>query len=264
MLVAGIFWAYVIGSLVDVVAVSSKLQNEYVTRMDEANQLIKNFQSATLPDSVTGSTAGVIASKRIRRFLTNQKEHSTKNWMDQGNSLSISEEYPTLDLLSPELRKVCALHLTHSYLEQIPYISSKYLSSDDQAEVALQCRILEFAAGEHFSSHPELGRGIIIFKQGFGFSSRNISRKNFTWTKSMQGHPLDVNEVLVEDEYCKENHLNYHFVNFAKVLFIPRSAIINALEKNPPAWKESARWRYFRAALVLKSLQVTDTLVEVV
>lgn len=264
MLCAGIFWAYVIGSLVDVVAVSSKLQNEYVARMDQANQLVKNFQDSKLPESVTGTTTGVKASKRVRRFLTNQKEHSTKNWMDEGNSLTLAEEFPTFDLLSPELRRQCALHLTHAFLETVPYLSSKYLSADDQAEVALQCRTLEFAAGEHFSSHPELGRGILIFKQGFGFSSRNLVTKYSVWTKSQKGHALDMNEVLVEDGYCKEKQLVYHFINFTKILFLPRSVIMSTLQKNPVAWKECARWRYFRAALVLESLKVADTLMEVV
>jgi hypothetical protein len=264
MLCAGIFWAYVIGSLVDVVAISSKLQNEYVTRMDEANQLVKNFQDSELPESVTASTTGIKTSKRVRRFLTNQKEHSTKNWLDNGNSLTLSEAFPTLDHLSPELRKVCALHLTHSFLETVPYLSSKYLSSDEQAEIAFQCRTLEFAAGEHFSSHPEFGRGILIFRQGLGFTSRNLIAKSLTWTRGLKGRALDVNEVLVEDEYYKAKQLVYHFIYFTKVLFVPRSAIMNILEKNSVAWKQSARWRYFGAALVLESLKDADTLVEVV
>jgi hypothetical protein len=258
MLCAGIFWAFVIGSLVDVVAVSSKLQNEYVTRMDEANQLVKNFQDSKLPESVTGST--IQASKRVRRFLTNQRDYSTKNWLDEGNNMTLSEAFPTLNLLSPELRRVCALHLTHSFLETVPYLSSKYLSPDEQAEIALQCMTLEFAAGERFSSHPVFGRGIIIFTRGLGFTTRTLIKKSFTWTRGLKGHALDVNEVLVEDEYHKEKQLVYHFVNFTKVLFIPRSAIMNILEKNAVAWKQCARWRYFGAALVLESLKDADTL----
>jgi hypothetical protein len=176
----------------------------------------------------------------------------------------LSEAFPTVDHLSPELRKVCALHLTHAYLETIPYLSSKYLSPDEQAEVALQCRTLEFAAGEHFSSHPEFGRGILIFRQGLGFTSRNLIAKSLTWTRGLKGRALDVNEVLVEDEYYKAKQLVYHFIYFTKVLFVPRSAIMNILEKNSVAWKQSARWRYFGAALVLESLKDADTLVEVV
>jgi hypothetical protein len=264
MLCAGIFWAFVIGSLVDVVAVSSKLQNEYVTRMDKANQLVKNFQDSKLPETVTGSSTGLETSKRVRRFLTNQRDHSTKNWLDEGNSMTLSEAYPTLDILSPELKRVCALHLTHSFLETVPYLSSKYLSPDEQAEIALQCITLEFGAGEHFSSHPEFGRGILIFTSGLGFTTRTLVKKSFTWTRGLKGHALDVNEVLVEDEYHKEKQLVYHFVNFTKVLFLPRSAIMTIFEKNPVAWKQCARWRYFGAALVLESLKDADNVVEVV
>lgn len=64
-----------------------------------------------------------------------------------------------------------------------------------------------------------------------------------------------MNEVLIEDEYCKEKQMVYHFIYYTKVLFVPRSAIMHMLEKNPVAWKECARWRYFRAALILFSLK---------
>jgi len=178
-----------------------------------------------------------------------------KNSLDEKNALTLSEAYPTLDILSPELRKLCALHLTHTYLETIPYLSSKYLSADEQAEIALQCRTLEFAAGEHFSSHPEFGRGLLIFKNGFAFTSRNLTKTNLNWTRDQGGHAADANEVLVEDEYYKEKQIAYHFISFSKVLFVPRSAIMNALGKNPVAWKECARWRYFRATLILFSLK---------
>ena len=264
MLCSGIFWAYVIGSLVDVVAVASKLQNEYVERMDKANRMVANFEHSKLPESITGSSVDTKPSKRVRRFLTNQRDHCTKNWLDEGSSLALSEEYPTLDILSPELRKVCALNLTHNFLETIPYLSSKYLSPSEQAEIALQCRTLEFAAGEHFSSHPEFGRGILIFRQGLGFTSRNLTRKCFTWTRGIRGHAIDVNEVLVEDEYYKEKQLIYHFVNYTKAIFLPREAIMKVLEKNQRAWKDCARWRYFGATLVLYSLKDAESLVEIV
>ena len=264
MLCSGIFWAYVIGSLVDVVAVASKLQNEYVERMDKANRMVANFENKMLPESVTGSSVDMKPSKRVRRFLTNQRDHCTKNWLDEGSSLALSEEYPTLDILSPELRKVCALNLTHNFLETIPYLSSKYLSPNEQAEIALQCRTLEFAAGEHFSSHPEFGRGILIFRQGLGFTSRNLSQKCFTWTRGLRGHAIDVNEVLVEDEYYQDKQLIYHFVNYTKAIFLPREAIMNVLEQNQRAWKDCARWRYFGATLVLYSLKDAESLVEIV
>jgi hypothetical protein len=265
MICSGIFWAYVIGSLVDVVANSSKLQNEYVSRMDKANRMIKNFvDSDDLSSSGTESSVEWDASKRVRRFLTNQRDHCNKNWLDEGNSLTLSEAYPTLDILSPELRNVCALRLMRNFLDTIPYLSSRYLSPDEQAAVALQCRVLEFSAGERFSSHPEFGRGILIFTQGLAFTSRTLSKKNFTWTKGLKGHALDMNEVLVEDEYYKEKQLFYYFGSYTKVFFLPRLAIMNILERNPVAWKECARWRYFGAALVLDSLKNAESLLAAV
>jgi hypothetical protein len=73
-----------------------------------------------------------------------------------------------------------------------------------------------------------------------------------------------VNEVLVEDEYYQDKHLIYHFVNYTKVLFFPRDAIMKVLEKNPMAWKDCARWRYFGATLVLHSLNVAESRSELV
>jgi len=254
MLCSGIFWAYVIGNLVEIVANASKLSRDSIQRWDDASQMVLDFQAQELPEKITGTSAGVKASNRVRLFLAHERDHCTKNSLDEKNALTLSEAYPTLDVLSPELRKVCALHLTHTYLEIIPYLSSKYLSPDDQAEVALQCRTLEFAAGEHFKSHPAFGRGILIFKHGLGFTSRNQTKSNFSWTRDLGGHAADVNEVLIEDGYCREKQMVYHFIYYTKVLFVPRSAIMNILEKNPVAWKECARWRYFRAALILFSL----------
>lgn len=260
MLCSGIFWSYVIGNLVEIVSNASKLSRDITARTDNASQMVWDFTTQTLPGSVTGSNLDQAqASSRVRRFISNERAFCTKNGLDDKNALTLSEAYPTLDILSPELRRVCALHLTHTYLETIPYLSSKYLSPNEQAEIALQCRTLEFSMGEHFSSHPEFGRGIIIFKHGLGFTSRNLPRTNFTWTRDLAGHAADVNEVLVEDEYCKEKHLIYHFVNYTKVLFVPRDAIMQVLEKNPVAWKDCARWRYFGAALVLYSLKVAES-----
>ena len=255
MLSSGIFWAYVTAVIVEIVTNANKLNRDSIQRWNDASQMVCDFAAQNLPEKMTGTTAGVKASKRVRLFLTDERDHCTRNTLDEKNALTLSEAYPTLDVLSPELRKVCALHLTHTYLETIPYLSSKYLSTDDQAEIALQCRTLEFAAGEHFSSHPEFGRGLLIFKYGLAFTSRTLLKTNLSWPRALGGHAAEVNEVLIEDDYCKEQQLVYHFVSYTKVLFVPRSAIINMLKKNPAAWKESARWRYFRAALILFSLK---------
>lgn len=77
----------------------------------------------------------------------------------------------------------------------------------------------------------------------------------FDGKKEIKDKPIDVDEVLMEDDYFKERQLHYHFVGFTKVFFVPRDAIMRVLEKNEKAWKECARWRYFMAALRLYSLK---------
>ena len=263
-LACGIFWAYVTAIIVELVTNANKLNRDSIRRWNDASQMVCDFTAQKLPEKMTGTTAGKQVSRRVRLFLAEERDHCTRNTLDEKNALTLSEAYPTLDILSPELRKVFALHLTHTYLETVRYLSSKYLCPDDQAEIALQCRTLEFAAGEHFSSHPEFGRGLLIFKYGLAFTSRNLVTPHLkikmAWTRNLGGHAAEKNEVLVEDDYCKEQQLVYHFLSYTKVLFVPRSAIMSMLEKNPVAWKECARWRYFRAALILLSLKKDDEL----
>eukprot|EP00584_Thalassiosira_punctigera_P010985 CAMPEP_0172545316 /NCGR_PEP_ID=MMETSP1067-20121228/15255_1 /TAXON_ID=265564 ORGANISM="Thalassiosira punctigera, Strain Tpunct2005C2" /NCGR_SAMPLE_ID=MMETSP1067 /ASSEMBLY_ACC=CAM_ASM_000444 /LENGTH=538 /DNA_ID=CAMNT_0013332031 /DNA_START=233 /DNA_END=1850 /DNA_ORIENTATION=- len=254
MLMCGIFWAYIIGSLVEVVQSMGSLSQEYISRMNEANQMVKDFTVKELPESVAGATYAR-SSKRVRRFITNQRDVATKHALGAGTT-TLDESYPTLSILSPELRRVCVLHLTHSLLETIPYLSSKYLSPEEQADIALQCVTLEFSSAEKFVSHPNLGRGILIFRRGFATVSRNIISHNFLrWQKDLIDQPINVDEVLVEDDYFRERQLVFHFVGFTKAFFVPRSAIMGVLEKNERAWKECARWRYFTAALVLFSMK---------
>ena len=255
MLICGIFWAYIIGSLVEAVGSMGSVTRDYVERMDRANQMLSDFAVKDMPQSITGATTGMKVSKRVRRFITNQRDKTTKKWLDDHSCLTLTETYPTLSVLSPELQRVCALHLVQPHIEKISYLSSKYLSPEEQAEIALKSVTLEFSSGEKFYAHPELGRGIVIVKQGFGFTTRNEATGNFRWRKGLPNTPVDANEVLVEDEYCREKQLVYHFVGFAKVLFIPRSVIMDVLSKNEQAWKRSARWGYFQASYILHSKQ---------
>lgn len=121
---------------------------------------------------------------------------------------------------------------------------------------------MEFAAGEKFQSHDEYGRGILVFAQGFGIAMRHLSSKDFHMKRSHKNQPIDVDEVLVEDNCFENERLTYHFAGFVKVLFIPRSVIIEVLEKNERAWKDCARWKYLKAALILRSLSVQRTSVD--
>jgi hypothetical protein len=232
------------------------LSKEYFSKMDEANQMVKDFTSKKLPTSVTGSVIeDVKVSKRVRRFITEQRDRATTKAMESQSSELLADKYPTLCILSQELQKVCALHLVHSLIETVPYLSSKYLSPEEQAKIALKSYQLEFAAGETFREHSEHGRGILIFRHGFGFTTRSINSTEHYCRKGRSDHPVDVDEVLVEDEFYSDKQLLYHFAGFTKVFFIPRSVIMDVLGTNERAWKECARWRYFIAAFVLCSLE---------
>lgn len=255
MLLCGVFWAYIIGALVDAVSSMGALSKEYVNKMDEANQMVKDFTVGRLPNHQTVSALeGVKTSKRVRRFITETRDRATTKSLDYEFAETLEEKYPTLGIVSPELKRLCALHLTYTFLETVPYLSSNFLSPEEQANIALNSFQMEFSSGEKFISHKEHGRGILIFRLGFGFTVRRTSTGGISLRKGLTGHPPDVNEVLVDDDYYPERQLVYHFAGFTKVFFIPRSVILETLKNNPRAWKKCARWRYAMAAIILKSM----------
>jgi hypothetical protein len=254
MLACGIFWAYVIGALVDAVSAMGSLSKEYVDKMDLCNQMVRDFTVDRLPQSVTGTPLEEVkVSKRVRRFITESRDKATTKSMDYEFAETLEERYPTLSIVSPELKKLCALHLAHTLIETVPYLSSKFLSSEEQAHIALNSYYQEFCSGEKFKAHSEHGRGILIFRLGFGFTVRKCLNGELRWRKGLNGHPADVDEVLVDDDYYPERQLTYHFAGFTKVFFIPRSVIMEVLEKNPRAWNECARYRFVMASIILKS-----------
>lgn len=259
MLLCGIFWAYVIGNLVEVVTSMGNIHREYTTRLLEANCMLNDFTAKSLPESITGIVEGKKSSKmRIRRFLSDQQyvaKRSNLQTLKSSSVCSLQDAYPTLSILSPELQHLSALHLMYPYLETIPFLSSKYLSPEEQASVALQCVTMEFSKSERFIEHPEYGRGIIIFRRGLAIVSRpNKPIKHDVFSKLLVKCCLDVYEVLVDDDHYKEHRLVHHFLGYSKVLFVPRSVIMAVFEKNKRAWKECARWRYLASSLHLYAL----------
>ena len=257
--VSGIFWAYIIGALVDAVSAMGNLSKEYVDNMDECNQMIRDFTLKKLPISVNGpSMESIKVSKRVRHYITEMRDRATTKSMSFETAETLESKYPTLNMISPELKSLCALHLTHTLIETVPYLSTKYLTAKEQAHIALNSYQLEFSAGEQFKTHKEYGRGIVIFRNGFGFTIRKCASGELRWRKGLCGHPADVDEVLVDDDFCVERQLVYHFVGFTKVFFIPRSVILETLAKNERAWKSSGRWRYASAAIILKFIDKQD------
>ncbi|KAL7513771.1 hypothetical protein ACHAXN_013220 [Cyclotella atomus] len=249
MLICGIFWAYIIGSFVSALASMGSVQEEYQRRLNQANQMIGDFmhQDQTISE-VDQSYKNT--SSRVKRFLTRQRDTTTKKWLDDKAAPTLMDRYPTLEILSPGLQSYCALHLLSPLIEKVPYLSLKHLSREEQAEVAMKTVNLEFSPGERFTHHSELGRGILIFLQGFGMSSRDIDHLSPTWRRCCHTSDPEVKEVLVEDDYYNGMSMVIHFISFSRCLFIPRSAIMDVLERNPVAWRKSARWHYFQGCLI--------------
>jgi hypothetical protein len=249
MLVCGIFWAYIIGSFVSALASMGSVQEEYQRRLNQANQMIGDFMcnDQTLPEV---NQPMKMTSSRVRRFLTRQRDTTTKKWLDDKAAPTLMDRYPTLEILSPGLQSYCALHLLSPLIEKVPYLSLRHLSPEEQAEVAMRTVNLEFSPGERFTHHSELGRGIIIFLQGFGMSSRDIDYISPTWRRCCQTSEVETKEVLVEDDYYNDMGMVTHFISFSRCLLIPRSVIMDVLARNPEAWKRCARWHYFQGCLL--------------
>lgn len=255
MLVSGVFWAYIIGNLVEVVQTISEDKKEFANEMNDANNMLRSFTSKELASA--GNFYAKSTPCRVRRFITQNLKSRVAAPTDS-NTCTLDEAFPTLKILSPELKRICALHLTQGLLETVPYLSTKYLSSEEQADLALQCVAMSFTSAERFASHPALGRGLLIFRQGMAVASREGMADRLHCARNLKDRPIDVDEVLVDDGFCEEYRLAYYFVGFARVFFVPRSAIMSVLQKNKRAWKECARWRYFMASYVLHSFAESE------
>jgi hypothetical protein len=131
----------------------------------------------------------------------------------------------------------------------VPYLSSRFLSIAARSEVALECVFLEFAAGEVIDigrGVGDLGRGIFVIRKGLCLLRTHYSDELAELL--LPGMTCGDGRVLVEDGHpLIKGYL--HVMSFAKVLFIPRRAVLAALAKNPTAWKKCARWKYFIAVL---------------
>jgi hypothetical protein len=242
MLIAGIMWACVIGGLVGVTVAMNARSEIYRERIDQANEMIQNFDAGHVlkgngPDVQAAQDSGDLG-RRIKDYIHNQYVMS-----DHTACVSdLSQTYPVLETLSPDLQRLSALMVFKDDLETVPYLSSRFLSIEARSEVAMECVFLEFAAGEVIDTEKgvgDLGRGIFVFKKGLALFQNHYS---------LPGRPCGDGEVLVEDGHPAVEG-NLYFLNFAKVVFIPRKAVLVALAKHPNAWKECARWIYFLTTL---------------
>mmetsp|Transcript_494 Transcript_494/g.632 ORF Transcript_494/g.632 Transcript_494/m.632 type:complete len:564 (+) Transcript_494:215-1906(+) len=273
MLVSGVFWAYAIGNIINILQHVNSSEEVYKKRMDSANVFINSF-APTDPnggadyregDSVTfaptdssrdpayGVGDSDMLALRIRRFLTAQYNKTSRQHPNcDFNSKKLEEIFPVIEHFSPELRRFSSLHLHRGALETIPYLSSKYLSPSEQSEVAFKCVYLEFARGDTFYSHDIYGKGIMVMKTGFCTASRKSKPGQQRWYTRRK--PIGINDVLVESDFIQRfEQRRLLFYSYSLVLYIPRSVILEVLEKRPDIWKDCARWRYLQACLLKRA-----------
>mmetsp|Transcript_26213 Transcript_26213/g.56279 ORF Transcript_26213/g.56279 Transcript_26213/m.56279 type:complete len:418 (-) Transcript_26213:3523-4776(-) len=257
MLLSGLFWAFTIGNLVSIVDHMNSVRNQYKKNLDQANTLIGSFSQATAgpPDKQADVGVGdpAVIGRRIRKFVTSQFDGTILNRPTECNSPYLDQVFPTLQSLSFELRRLASLHLMRKYLQMVPYLSSKYLSPEEQSNLAFKCRLMEFSVAEEFVKHPQYGRGVMILRRGMIVGTVGSHGVNAPVDFHTYGidDPIAVNNALVEDSVFKNGHLPmYRFVSYSVIVFISQSVIYEVLNANKTAWKNCARWKYLQACLL--------------
>jgi hypothetical protein len=249
-------WAYVIGGLVGVASGMNVRAEAYRTRIDQANELIQEFED---PDEINEADDVGIQSKQVAKHI--RKYIHKQFTMSKGEACmnTIPGFFPVFETLTPELQKASSVLLVNRYLKVVPYLSSKYMSSEDQSIVAMQSIDLEFASGETIdiqSPVEGLGRGVYIFRGGCAFanshSQKSVSKVEFSKISLITaGMCYGEDKVLLEDDNKAAQGM-LKFLTFSQVVFIPREAVLDALKKSEKAWKDCARWIYVRALLLAK------------
>eukprot|EP00590_Aulacoseira_subarctica_P006605 CAMPEP_0172435352 /NCGR_PEP_ID=MMETSP1064-20121228/71131_1 /TAXON_ID=202472 /ORGANISM="Aulacoseira subarctica , Strain CCAP 1002/5" /LENGTH=473 /DNA_ID=CAMNT_0013183655 /DNA_START=590 /DNA_END=2008 /DNA_ORIENTATION=- len=237
MLMSGICWAYIIGGLVGIAAGLGKRDDIYGTRLDQAGELIKDFVAKGNESDNTYDSLKLECSKSIHSYIHTQTDRS-----QQTASIStLIEAYPVLDSLPPELQRISCLLVTRKYLEVIPYLSSKYLTVEEQSGVAVQCAFVDFPSREcvrPVQSVGRLGAGALVVVSGLaGFF--NEKRKMYSFIGS--GMPFGENDILLDNESNDAGN-ELRFLTFSRAVFIPKKAILDALKGSKAAWKGCARW----------------------
>ena len=238
-----------------------EVKNErFRERIDEANNLISIFMPEEktrrrhrnkMDDPKLDEKKQI--AKRIRRYIYTQSERPRSTFQ---YACTLDKRFPVLESLSPELQRSASLMGAQRYLEKIPYLSSRFLSSDEQSLVARQCIILEFPVGEVFRMDQGVdgfGRGILVQANGLAWRSSQLKGLMSIVSRGVIGD----GRVLLEDGHPGTKGV-VHCLSFSLVAFIPRQAILSALARNPTAWMECARWKYLGACLVAKATRSRD------
>ena len=258
MLLAGIFWAYIIGGLVSVAAGMHHKVEQYGIRLDQANELIQEFVETDdsshdeEEDDPKYRFSKKAVSKRIKCYIHNQFSRSHR----QACSSNLFQSFPVLETLTPELQRNGSLLVMKKYLEIVPYLSSKYLTMEEQSVIAMQCSFVEFATGEAVWPRVgvgHLGSGVLVLDRGVTLCSGELyEAKGNRFTLVTVGMAFGANEALLEEKSLKGKKSTLRFLTFSRVVFIPRKAILHVLDRNQEAWKASARWKYLRSLILME------------
>jgi len=256
-LLAGILWAYIIGGLVGIVTAMNIKSEIFRGRIDEANNLISVFlepEKEHCKKSQINITEGdqALAEKKkvarsIRRYIYTQAERPRSTC--RGVS-SLKEAYPVLETLSPALQRTSSLLIVQEYLDRIPYLSSRFLSTEERARVAEQCMVMELPCGEMVrldENFTHSGRGILAQIKGLAVRSSRLQRVMPIVENGIFGDGT----VLLEEDHPGAM-TKVHFLSFSVVAFIPRDAVLSVLSKNSIAWQH-ARWKYMASSIVAKA-----------
>lgn len=228
----------------------------YGNRLDQASALIKDFYSddEDQGDDIYRSLK-VECSRRIRSYIHIQKSRS----LHHASVSTMFDTYPVIPSLTPDLQLKSCLIVMRSYLNVIPYLSSKYLTMEEQSAVAIQCAFIEFAAGERViprKSVGNMGPGVVVMVSGTA-----IHCSNSIWKKSRVvtgGIAFGENSVLLEDKLLSPMEDELEFFTFSRFAFIPRRAILQALTSEI-AWKNCGRWRYLMAIMISQTRSQLQT-----
>ena len=267
-LLAGVAWAYFVGSLVGVAAGFNAEEETFNQRTDEANALISNFKKPTFGERKTVQ-AGIndidmrmsavgsfdqptslnedVVAKRIRKFIFEQYKLSPASSSING----MEDIFPVLSTLPPELQKMAAVLVLQKDLEVVPYLSSKFLSMEEQCRLALSCKLLQFSPDEVVKLNEfELGRGVFVLKSGCAFVVRNNHDKPLKdrFQLLTAGSAFGTGKVLIDEGHPASKGL-LKFLTMGTVVFIPMSTISTILGENKSAWKNCARWLYVATML---------------
>lgn len=255
-LLAGILWAYIIGGLVGVVTAMQVKQELFRQRIDEANNLIsvfmqgrRNSHARNEEENSDDEDEKKKVAKRIRRFVYNQHDSNLSIYRYVSN---LETAFPVMESLSPDLKRSACLMLAQKYLNQVPYLSSRFLSSEEQSHVAKECIVCEFPREEVFRLDQGIcghGRGVLVLMTGAVWRSSKLTGI----MSIISGGVVGDGHVLLEDGRLILD-TNVTFISFGQCLFIPRTAILAALDRNSAAWTDCARWKYFATCLVEKAI----------